>query len=60
MVVVVLDMISTILVQCPALIPNCHVPLLHKNIKSMNAYATPLSRTFKLCTLQKIYNLINL
>ena len=34
----------------------CHNPLSLKNNTSMNAHETPILRTFKLCTLQKLYN----
>jgi hypothetical protein len=37
---------------------KCHIPLLRKKNTFMNAHETPILRTFKLCTLQKLYNLI--
>ena len=36
---------------------RCHIPLLYKKNTNMNAHETPILRTFKLCTLQKLYNL---
>ena len=39
---------------------KCHASLLHKNYTIVNAHGTPILRTFKLFTTQKLYNLVTI
>lgn len=48
---------SQMIIIEPTYVHLCHVTLLHKSYTIMNAHETPLLKTFKLCALQKLYNL---